>query len=1173
MRIRNYKKISELNALTSASLETYVAGVDNGETVKITLDILADGVRNTINTIDVQRLNALEIATASLNAATSSYETKGNGIVSSSAQITAFGFISSSQTVDTASFVTTSSFESFSSSVHTEILAATNEQDLSYLVTTSSFNEYTASISTGSLVDRLNQIESISGSWITESETGSFLTSLNGAISSSSQLTASYDERYVLSGSITQTTWDNIGNKPNDIISSSQQITALGFVSGSYETTGRGILSGSISYNNLTDIPQNIISSSEQLPNGLISGSSQIEGFETTGRGILSGSISYNNLTDIPQNIASGSYETTGRGIISSSTQIVSELENATITNLTITNLHSVYQTSSVVYASGSNQFGDALTDSHIFSGSVIIVGSGSINGYNILTSNDTGSFETTGRGILSGSISYTDLTDIPSNIISSSEQLPNGIVSGSSQILGGSGIFSSSTQLLDLGFASGSFETTGRGILSGSISYTNLTDIPQGIVSGAGQITPLLPAGVVSGSSQLTSSYDILYINATETSSMAVSSSLYALTASFAISTSFAETSSYSVRTSQTDVYVKNVSGAQIDKGKVVRINGATGDNPLIVTASFLTEGQSANTLGITTENIANDGWGWVITEGILLGVDTNGMNAGQLLFLGQNGSFTTTPPTAPNHGVRLGEVLRQQQNNGSIYVRIDNGSELGEAHDVVDTSTTSSYGDILIKSGSVWVNDTTFSSSISTFSASFDTRINSLAISGVPAGTISGSSQLTASYDLRYTLSGSVQPLPDGLVSSSAQITAFGFISESVDLTSLNNFTASISTASLVTSINNLNTATSSYETTGRGIISESVVTISDTQPSTGIGNLWYDSNGGNLYLHYDTNTWVDTSNGVIQTILTDGSLLSTASFNSWTASFTASVPAGTISSSAQISSFGFVSGSYETTGRGIISSSTQISDLGFVTSGGNVTFNSVTANQYIVSSSVYYVTQSYSSGSTIFGNTSDDIHQFTGSVSISGSVTITGSLNIANGASLGARLWQLSDVNDNITSSTDGYLLTYNSGSNSWYSAPGAGLKGTVRLYIATNRSNASGFYFNANTRTASDSASPTADTAFMVTTNLLNRVTVYLRQDNAGPNSVLVGVAKNADGSAFSSATLITSSSLNLSANTTATYQFSGLTINTFDTLHIYCDPTNTPGTLYGIVIID
>lgn len=247
--------------------------------------------------------------------------------------------------------------------------------------------------------------------------------------------------------------------------------------------------------------------------------------------------------------------------------------------------------------------------------------------------------------------------------------------------------------------------------------------------------------------------SADARYVEASETSSMAVSSSLYALTASFAISTSYAETSSYSVRTSQTDVYVKNVSGAQIDKGKVVRISGATGDNPLIVTASFLTEGQSANTLGITTENIANDSFGYVITEGILLGVNTSGMTAGQLIYLGANGTFTTTEPTAPNHGVRLGEVLREQQNNGSIYVRVDNGSELGEAHNVVDTSTNSSYGDILMKSGSVWINNSTFSSSL-------NSRINSLIVgsSSVPDGTISSSAQIES---LGYALTSSVNNL----------------------------------------------------------------------------------------------------------------------------------------------------------------------------------------------------------------------------------------------------------------------------------------------------------------------------------------------------------------------------------------------------------------------------
>jgi hypothetical protein len=49
----------------------------------------------------------------------------------------------------------------------------------------------------------------------------------NGTVSGSSQLTSSYDERYVLSGSITQTTWDNIASKPNGIVSSSSQIIGI----------------------------------------------------------------------------------------------------------------------------------------------------------------------------------------------------------------------------------------------------------------------------------------------------------------------------------------------------------------------------------------------------------------------------------------------------------------------------------------------------------------------------------------------------------------------------------------------------------------------------------------------------------------------------------------------------------------------------------------------------------------------------------------------------------------------------------------------------------------------------------------------------------------------------------------------------------------------------------
>lgn len=65
--------------------------------------------------------------------------------------------------------------------------------------------------------------------------------------------------------------------------------------------------------------------------------------------------------------------------------------------------------------------------------------------------------------------------------------------------------------------------------------------------------------------------------------------------------------------------------------------------------------------------------------------------------------------------------------------------------------------------------------------------------------------------------------------------------------------------------------------------------------------------------------------------------------------------------------------------------------------VVSGSDATLNNITATgdvtvqgdliaeNYIISSSVTHVTQSFSSGSTIFGDTNDDTHQFTGSIQI--------------------------------------------------------------------------------------------------------------------------------------------------------------------------------------------
>jgi len=169
------------------------------------------------------------------------------------------------------------------------------------------------------------------------------------------------------------------------------------------------------------------------------------------------------------------------------------------------------------------------------------------------------------------------------------------------------------------------------------------------------------------------------------------------ALSASYAATASIAVTS---LNTSDILIYVKNVTGTSIPKGKVVRINGATGDNALISTASWDSDGVSANTLGILNETIADNAFGYVMTEGKLIGIDTSTFTAGQLLFLGPTGSIIGSEPIPPYHAVRLGQALRIQSNNGSMYIRIDNGYELDELHNVLIIS--GSDGDLLVASGS---------------------------------------------------------------------------------------------------------------------------------------------------------------------------------------------------------------------------------------------------------------------------------------------------------------------------------------------------------------------------------------------------------------------------------------------------------------------------------------
>jgi hypothetical protein len=153
---------------------------------------------------------------------------------------------------------------------------------------------------------------------------------------------------------------------------------------------------------------------------------------------------------------------------------------------------------------------------------------------------------------------------------------------------------------------------------------------------------------------------------------------------------------------------YVKNTTGTTIPKGSAVYVSGATGDNALISLASATSDPSSSKTLGLTAEAIANDAFGYVIEAGYLTDIDTSATTAGAAVWLGDTaGSLSfVNPPAKPSHAVYLGVVVRVQAINGSILVKVQNGYELNELHDVNAGSPADGQALIWQASTSQWVN-----------------------------------------------------------------------------------------------------------------------------------------------------------------------------------------------------------------------------------------------------------------------------------------------------------------------------------------------------------------------------------------------------------------------------------------------------------------------------------
>jgi hypothetical protein len=158
-------------------------------------------------------------------------------------------------------------------------------------------------------------------------------------------------------------------------------------------------------------------------------------------------------------------------------------------------------------------------------------------------------------------------------------------------------------------------------------------------------------------------------------------------------------------------NVYVKNGTGTVLNKGEAVYVTGANGTNIIVGRASNVAESTSSKTLGLTMTSIGVNGFGYVIKEGLLKGLNTNSATAGDPIWLGVNGGLIfglTNKPFAPKHLVYLGVVTDKNPSVGEVYVTVQNGFEIKELHDVQITSPSDKASLYYKSSEGLW-RDTT--------------------------------------------------------------------------------------------------------------------------------------------------------------------------------------------------------------------------------------------------------------------------------------------------------------------------------------------------------------------------------------------------------------------------------------------------------------------------------
>jgi len=172
----------------------------------------------------------------------------------------------------------------------------------------------------------------------------------------------------------------------------------------------------------------------------------------------------------------------------------------------------------------------------------------------------------------------------------------------------------------------------------------------------------------------------------------------------------------------------------------QAVRVSGAQGQRLAVELAQANNDNNSADTIGLVCETIATNQEGFIQTVGQLESINTTGSLQGEtwadgdVLYLSPTtaGALTNIKPTgATGHIVVIGYVEYAHANNGKIYVKIMNGWELDELHNVYISSPANNEVLTYESSTSLWKNKTV-ATALGFTAENTANKQNSLAVDG---------------------------------------------------------------------------------------------------------------------------------------------------------------------------------------------------------------------------------------------------------------------------------------------------------------------------------------------------------------------------------------------------------------------------------------------------------